>query len=822
MKKIGYALCILLIVACTPTAKKETSLLQFIPKNTQVIIKINDLEQAKHQLRDQEFIKKNTALPFFSYFEALAVLQQLQQSKGLLCFSPVGKDDYEYTYITPYTAALLQQDSLSQKKIEALTYANTTFHKVTEKGHTFFVTQQDNILIASSSQLCIENAIRQQDKPITIRKDLQQSFEITAPDTALSILIDGQQLAPLHHTLLPNATLDAAKNFSGWMAIDATITQQMIYLNGVAMEKDSLSSTIGIFDQTLPQENKIAKITPLTAHGCISYTYDDYDILKKNLVLAQDRNLKEASDEFDDLLSGISEFGIVFLDKNKLFSLTALDINSTLERLDGEKVSTYRGMPIYSYLHPGAFVTTLQPLITEINASFYTVYEDMVIFSSTKEALQSCIVHILNTSVIGEQAYYKNATTKLSDAASILMIGNTHKNATHISKNVSEAYTKAWDKVNTDQYPLGILQFIKEEDFAHLHSVFQKNTTKGRTASVTQIAATTLEYELLNTPILVKNHRTKGMDVAVQDINNHLYLISEQGAIFWKKQLDGPILGEIQQIDMYKNGRYQLAFATANTLYVLDRDGKDVAPFPKHFDTSITQPLAVFDYDKNKTYRLLVTRGNTLKMFDAKGMHVEGFRYTTAKTEIAQTPKHIRIGAKDHIIFTEKSGQVNILDRLGRTRVKVSETFEFSDNAWYQHKNTFATTTAAGNLLQIQTNGEILQEELALATAHHIVATNKTLVTFTDNILTIKGKTVELDYGVYAHPQLFYIKNKIYISITDIQSKKVYLYDSNAEPIPNFPVYGTSALCIGNIDKDPKLEFVVQGEDNSVLLYKMN
>ena len=67
--------------------------------------------------------------------------------------------------------------------------------------------------------------------------------------------------------------------------------------------------------------------------------------------------------------------------------------------------------------------------------------------------------------------------------------------------------------------------------------------------------------------------------------------------MLWKKQLDGAILGKIEQIDMYKNGRLQLAFATPNRVYVLDRNGKEVAPFPLKFNDKVTQPLSVFNYD---------------------------------------------------------------------------------------------------------------------------------------------------------------------------------------------------------------------------------
>ena len=110
-------------------------------------------------------------------------------------------------------------------------------------------------------------------------------------------------------------------------------------------------------------------------------------------------------------------------------------------------------------------------------------------------------------------------------------------------------------------------------------------------------------------PHFVKNYITKKLDIVVQDTKNNLNLISNNGKVLWKKRIDQPILGKVSQIDIYKNGGLQLIFNTKNKIYVLDRNGKDVMPFPKTFKDPITQPLAVFDYDKNKNYRILITQG---------------------------------------------------------------------------------------------------------------------------------------------------------------------------------------------------------------------
>ena len=91
-----------------------------------------------------------------------------------------------------------------------------------------------------------------------------------------------------------------------------------------------------------------------------------------------------------------------------------------------------------------------------------------------------------------------------------------------------------------------------------------------------------------------------------------------------------------------------------------------------------------------------------------------------------------------------------------------------------------------------------------------------------ENKLSIKTNTLELDYGNYSDPEIFYINDKIYVSVTDLQSKKVYLFDSQAKSIANFPVYGNSKISMDNIDKDRNLEFVTIGDNNSIIIYQIN
>jgi len=101
-------------------------------------------------------------------------------------------------------------------------------------------------------------------------------------------------------------------------------------------------------------------------------------------------------------------------------------------------------------------------------------------------------------------------------------------------------------------------------------------------------------------------------------------------------------------------------------------------------------------------------------------------------------------------------------------------------------------------------------------------ATSKTLALMDESTLSIKGKKIELELGIYTKPKIFYINDKIYVSVTDIQNQKIYLFDSQAKAISNFPVYGNSLIDLIDMDGDKKLELVAKDQENSIIVYKMN
>ncbi|SFZ89172.1 hypothetical protein SAMN05428642_1014 [Flaviramulus basaltis] len=810
MRFFYFALITLLFISCNTIESNRSKFIDFVPENTSIIIKSTNVEGLKSSLNNSDFLQKisnaNSYKNLENKLEGLSYLNP--SSEVLICFSNDSKDSLQYSIITKYSQDLFIKDSLPNYIEETLKQKNKTITKSTINNNTFYSTVIDSIFFASSSKDIVDAVFNKSDADIELKK----TYSTINNDKTFSILLKPNKVFAKTFFVEDSISL---KTFTNYIAADVDITQNSILINGVTKANDSSKSLINIFKNTIPQENQIQNIAPSNSDGFMSFTFDDFKTIENNLAKF---NLKDSITSTSTLFNDIIEVGVVYEDHNRAIILNSIDIIATKDALLSEQtvIDTYREIDIYSFSKPNLFSKTFSPLISFNDATIYCVLDNLFVFANSIEMLQNIIASYQNKTTLSNNNEFKNIKDNLSDASSLIQVTNSSSLKSILNKNFKDD-----NNYKLNNYNASAIQFIYDNNFAHIHAIIKKSETKASINSVSEELNIKLDKDLLNNPQFVTNHITKQKEIVVQDVNNNLYLISNEGKILWKKALQGPVLGTIEQIDIYKNGRLQLAFATPNRVYVIDRSGRDVAPFPAKFNDEITQPLSVFDYDKNKNYRLLVTQGKNILMYTVKAKIVNGFNLKSANSNIICQPKHFRIGTKDYIAFKTQN-KLYILDRKGKTRVSPKNENNYSNQPIFLYNNTFTTTSLDGNLISIDTKGNVSSRKINLSEKHTIESSSKTLVALSENKLLIKNKTTELDYGDYSKCKLFYINDKIYVSVTDLQSHKILLFDSQSNLLPNFPVYGNSSIEINNIDSDRKLEFVTKGESNSIILYQIN
>ncbi|NAY92249.1 ribonuclease HII [Muricauda sp. JGD-17] len=815
--RVLFFLSASLIISCQKKLPTEESLLGYLPPTPAAILKITNLSNFKSELKNNTFLEntKNFALNQALTDEMKTLDYVAAEQPCLLAIYEIGKENYGFVMVAKNSPDFFDLDQASNKTVETLNYQNHKITKYSVEENTIFGWHDSDNILLSSSQLLMENIVRTK-KGNSVDPSLEKLYQTVDPDKSAALFLN---LAEDNSLLSLHKNQDKIDHpFSEWVSLDFSANSDAFSLNGVALASDSTKSFISLFKGTSPLLNKTPLVAPLNAQAVVSYTFDDYQVFAKNQNTYLDR-----VKPIDSLFQTTEEIGLIYLNGQKTVVLHSFGTDGLSEFLESNKTNTqsYQGSEIIGLGIPDLITEAFAPLVQDFQSNFYTILENSFVFAESKEPLQTIINNYRGTSSFGSSAIFTTAKAPLANESSMLFIADKAGIELFAEQEFSPELSNSLKEADLSEFAFAS-QVVSENDFAHFNVFISKIGRAVESNTVTPLFTLELDTDLAIDPQFVKNHRTNKQEIVVQDQNNVLYLISTDGKVLWSKQLEGRIQGAIAQVDIYKNGRLQLAFCTNNQFMIIDRNGDEVPPFKIDFEGGNLNPLAVFDYEGKKDYRFVITQGRKVYMYGNSGKIVSGFTFKEAESPIIKTPKHFRVGNKDYLVFQLENDRIKILHRVGRERIKVDEKIDFSSNEVFLYRNKISMTNQKGVLHQIDTRGKLTATNFNLNADHGMYATSKTLALMNDNILSIKGKKVELELGVYSKPKIFYIYDKIYVSVTDIQNQKIYMFDSQAEPIANFPVFGSSLIDLTDMDNDKKLELVAKDQENSLIVYKMN
>tara|TARA_B100001175_G_scaffold317812_1_gene336664 strand:- start:401 stop:2803 length:2403 start_codon:yes stop_codon:yes gene_type:complete len=800
-------------MGCITNNQEEINLIELVPQNTSLVAQIND----SISLKSSKLLSKIFSLNRGLKETVKNIIPENSTSPQVFFITPVGKNENVVGLIFKRNP----MDSLLNFK-KTLEYSGKNIGVFDKDGQTFYSTHLGDLKMLSQSKLIIENGIRnyQKNHRGISSPAFYQLAESMDEDLAVNFLIHPTSI-PLTYKFFPETPLfpDTGRD---WTELGLEVSENAINLNGVAFLNDSIPDGLILVKNIKPQKLSLSQIIPENFTSYLGFPIDNMQQLEDSFRRYSRRiNLPINITNFSALKS-LKEVAWIFATSEKSVVFRIDDVEENFPNfLSMENESKkFRGFSYYPSSIPEDLKAFINVFGDKIDPKWGCWHENLLIMSETESGLKNILRSYLDRNTLDRIPAFKNLQEKLADESSFLWIGNVKNLLKHWQENKA---TENLKNLSIEEYPLGAFQGVAEDNFTHLHFSLQKNLPSENKAGVKNAYSLELNKPSLIPPLWFKNHRNKGMDVVVQDRDNVLYLFSNTGKLYWKKKLSGKIIGEIQQVDLYKNNRWQLAFRTANRMMVLDRNGKIVKPFniklPK---SSNPLPLSIFDYDNNRNYRFLIAQDRSLLMYNNRGKRLNGFTLKKVNSNIIASPKHIRLQGKDYILIPLENNTLKIVSRTGKDRVKVKGKIAFSDNDIFSHLNTFATTDQEGSLIQVDTKGNKVVSSLNLAPNHRVDATTKTLVTLSENTLNIKGIPVKLPYGEYTPPKIFYLNNTLYFSTTDTANQRVYLFYSNGESVEGFPVYGKSAVDLSNSDKDKALEMVVASEDSNILIYKIN
>lgn len=148
-------------------------------------------------------------------------------------------------------------------------------------------------------------------------------------------------------------------------------------------------------------------------------------------------------------------------------------------------------------------------------------------------------------------------------------------------------------------------------------------------------------------PFKVKNCATGKTNLFSQQSNNWLVLKDEKGKGLWGVQFGTPICGAVSEIDYFGNGKIQFLFASGSKLYLIDRLGRFVKPFPVELGKEVLVGPTAYDFSGAHAYTAMVLhKDNTIGMYDLHGKTPSAWKGIKSEETIKSLPELLRVKGK--------------------------------------------------------------------------------------------------------------------------------------------------------------------------------
>ena len=821
-------------------------------------------------------------------------LKEIVQKQGfLISFHPAGKGKLAPLFYCGLPEGIAPDQVLEDiKKMTSRgwTTSSKTFDGVEIQivnGKTpatsFGYLVHNGIFIGSFSLILLEEAVTHLNSgtPLHESPALKKLISTSGQDRAANLYLNHKLLPGILG--LPLATkvrelIGSWSNVAEWTSLDVKIHEDKLVLNGFSYVSEP-SHYFSILKDTLPERLRFQNVLPdytssmlvlgtgnsaefrkryeafLESTGGLNAYQTYLDKLKKEHAIdLREEFFSWTGNEFgwfipDEEFAPAPGEGVAFFhtddpelasEQLELMSTGLVGEQPVDSASEGTITSDIIELPL-SDLLPNVFGGVFHPV--QVN---YACLMGEFVFMAPRKSLLSDLInayktdHTLSKSLNFVEFYGEN----LAPTSNLLFYHNPARSGGLYQRLANDQVKQliGEQEATFNNFDALCFQSSYEEGDLFYSNLILRHNPEGKTVNKT-LWETALDTTFSRKPDLLINHNTKAQEVFIQDHSNRIYLISSSGRVLWKREVDGPILGKVHQIDALANNKLQMLFNTGSQLYLIDRNGRDVGKFPIDLEAEASAGLSAFDYDKKKVYRILVpVATNKVLNFDQKGNQVKGWKMTTS-APVSHPIWHFSLDDKDYVVALDSDGQVYVVDRRGEKRLSIENKLPapvredcFLETARHIDEVRLLTTDSAGQVIRLYFNNHTDTLRLDSFSDQHrffyrninqdkgwelIFTDTNRLVIYDQNSLRLFQKFRES--GFSGAPLLFRFPGEVTeIGTVDKTEQRLFLYNEVGTLKDGFPLKGSTPFSIGDLNRDGKLDLVVGNQGKIVYTYTID
>jgi len=754
--------------------------------------------------------------------------------------------------------------NVTRKNPQVRKYDGATIHMLpTNINAKISVIVYQNTLAFSYSTSLIEDVIRQlnTERSLINNTNFSKMIANSGPSEDGNLFVNTKYFSKFINQYINKSTKKYATNldnYTNWTELDLNIKSNSISLNGFSFSDDK--NWVTLFKNQKHQDIDVISIAPFNTaflyHYGLSNSKSFFDNRKLSLKNSNqffsfqkylnDQTQKYSIDLEEELLANIgnevsfiitesltedfSNNKFVIFQTNNIKKTTAdlLSISSKVNEEEFELID-FNDYSINKIGLKNMFTNLLGKPFVNLEHHFYTIIDTYVVFGNSESGLKKFITNVINEKTLQNDQNFTAFNDNLSSTSNIFIYNNIARSIKLYKQFSIEKYLPIYDtKIHMfRKFEALSLQISTEKNGLYYNNIHLKYNPiyKQETASLWELMVDT---SVSSTPHIVLNHKTKAKEIFVQDDANKIYLISNIGKVIWTKQLQGPIIGGIHQIDVYKNNKLQLLFNTKSKIYLIDRNGNNVESYPVKLPSNASNGVTPLDYSHNRNYRLIIgCEDNIVYNYDITGAKTKGWEYKSESSAATGKIWHFSNANKDYIVIPLKNGKVKVIQRNGKDRLTIKNKLEVALNPIYLKvgntlANTYLTTMdSSGNISQLNLNGKIsliindYNQPGAKFNFFDFDTNNSKdfAIAYENNIKIVDRDKKELysntfETAITQTPLFFKLSDKT-TQLGIVTENQIYLINANGTLLEGFPLSGSTPFSIDDLNNDNTSNLVV-------------
>jgi hypothetical protein len=742
----------------------------------------------------------------------------------------------------------------------------------------------EGLCLISSSSMLVEESIRtiHSGTDLSSVTGLQEVRATAGRYVHANLYVNYEKLPDLLSPFLTESGLDKIgylSSISSWGELDLDVKQGSLTLNGMTMADPELPLFLGAFRDQSPVKMELHEMLPSGTTSFLHLGIGDREKFK-NQVLSYLKGIGKGQeteaelqrveklygfDPLDDLTRILDDemawFAIEGVTKSPEEEFLIIETRSRSETVEVVMRWVERYLQLHSfdmrsmrnvyqldkqtsfniYTLPDQFFKGTPA--GRLFKSHFTVYENYLIFGPSVEALSRVLYQNVLHKTLVSDPLFKEISDLFSNRSNVTLFFKPYALREYRKDVLNSKTTDQLDKMELflRRVPGVVIQYSAEGDLFY-QSISCKYIPQLKEKALT-VWESLLDTAVMMKPALVVNHNTSEKEIFIQDLSNKVYLVNGTGRVLWKQPVDGPILGDVQQVDFYRNGKLQYLFNTSKKIHLIDRNGNYVERYPISLRSDATSPLTLFDYDKSRDYRLcLATEDRKIYLYDIEGTMITGWKFGKTESRVTGAIQHFRVYDKDFIVAIDQN-RPYFLDRQGRERIRLKQTVALSqhnplilDMNIREEKPRWITTDTSGSVKAIYMDGSVTTLLTRKMSADHFFCMQDMNRDGIPEFIFADGD--ELDVVGQDGKLLFSFKVKgrisdmpdfykfsasdVKIGITDRSRNRIYLLNADGSVYEGFPLEGSTRFSIGYFSgSDSRFNLIVGSENNFLYNYSI-